>query len=94
MGELSQRRAQVLTTKLDADLATQFAIVAVRSPLLAEATRLLASHGLRTYDAVQLASALAARAADPSIVEFACFDGSLRSAAAGHGFRLVPVEPR
>ncbi len=50
----------------------------------------MTAYGLRAYDAVQLASAEAARAADPGCDSFACFDASLRDAAAGAGFALYP----
>jgi hypothetical protein len=48
---------------------------------------------VRAYDAVQLASALAARAANPGCREFACFDEGLRAAAAREGFALVRDAP-
>lgn len=58
--------------------------------LLEDAARLTAQ-GLRAYDAVQLASAVRARAADPELVSFACFDAGLRRAAARAGFSLIPT---
>lgn len=47
-------------------------------------------HPLRAHDAVQLASALAVRAADSEVVGFACFDAGLRGAAAAEGLVLAP----
>jgi uncharacterized protein len=68
----------------------RFAAVAVAAEVLDEAARRVASQRLRANDAVQLASALGARAADPSCGAFACFDDELRDAAAASGFSLVP----
>lgn len=53
--------------------------VAARGPVLEDAARLVATHALRAYDAVQLASARAARQAD----------AGLRTAAANEGFSLL-----
>ncbi len=66
-----------------------FAIVGVTDEILRTAARSLARQPLRAYDAVQLASALAARAADPSLTLFACFDETLARAARAEGFELL-----
>jgi uncharacterized protein len=68
----------------------RFGIVAPTVAVLDDAARLTGSHGLRAYDAVQLASARAAAAADDRVRTFAAFDGRLRDAAAREGFVLVP----
>lgn len=68
----------------------RFGIVGLTSLVLEDAARLTGTHGLRGYDAIQLASARAVRAADPSITSFAAFDHNLRDAAATEGFTLVP----
>lgn len=47
-------------------------------------------HGLRANDAIQLATAAAVRAADPSISRFAAFDKDLRGAAGVEGFTVEP----
>lgn len=67
-----------------------FAALPVTRAVLTAAARLIAVHGLRSLDAVQLASALRARAADPGVDTFACFDARLRQAAAAEGFSLRP----
>jgi hypothetical protein len=54
--------------------------------------QLAAVHSLRAYDAVQLASARAAAAADPSCDTVAVFDLHLRAAAVADGFRLLPPQ--
>ncbi len=58
--------------------------------VLEDAARLTGVHGLRAYDAVQLAAAVAVRAVEPSCTELAVFDGALRNAATVEGFTLVP----
>ena len=55
--------------------------------------RSTAVHGLRAYDAVQLASVLATRSADRSCASYAVFDKSLRAAAALEGFTVLPDGP-
>ncbi len=68
----------------------RFVTVAVTSRVLDTAARLTGVHGLRVYDAVQLASAQEVAAVDPGCKTFAAFDGGLRSAAATEGFALMP----
>jgi len=55
-------------------------IVDVNDPLVRRAGALAERHGLRGYDAVQLAAALDLRAADAP-VEFLSFDSRLNRAA-------------
>ena len=72
------------------DPRPRFAVVADTDDVLRDAAALCGVHGLRAYDAVQLASAEAARRADPSVSTFACFDASLRRAAATRDFATLP----
>lgn len=96
MGELDAEQARVLARRFERDLRgtadepARFAIVQAGWAVLGEAATLAASAGLRACDAVQLASAMAARRAAPTIGSFACLDTRLRDAAAAHGFRLIP----
>lgn len=96
IGQLEADAARVLVADFEADLfgtadeSPRFASVGLVDEVLDQAARLVAVHGLRAYDGVQLACALAARRADPHCLEFAAFDGSLRTAAAAEGFDLVP----
>jgi len=96
IGELPAGDAAVLTAEFEADYfgdedeAGRFAILGLPAALLDDAARLVATQGLRAYDAVQLASARAARVAEPRCATFACCDQALRSAAAAEGFALVP----
>jgi hypothetical protein len=95
MGELDGGDAAVLTSAFEHDWygdergTAAFAVVAVSDAILERAARHAAAHGLRGYEAVQLATAVAARGADPDLDTFACFDRRLRDAAAVEGFRLL-----
>jgi hypothetical protein len=57
--------------------------------VLESAAELTGTHGLRTYDAVQLTCALAAGEVDPDCNEFACYDENLRAAAAARGPQIT-----
>jgi hypothetical protein len=100
LGELSADDASVLVEEFEWDwhgepgAEQRFAVVAVTDEILEEAARSVARHPLRAFDAVQLASALAARAADPEMTTFACFDEALADAALAEGFRLLPARQR
>lgn len=67
-----------------------FQIIDVSHGILELAATSLARHALRAYDALQLASAMAARDVDDGVTEFACFDRQLREAAVAEGFDLLP----
>lgn len=96
MGELSGGHAATLVRAFEADWLGRgpregrFAVLALTDRMLEDAAGLCATEGLRGYDAIQLASAVAARAADPSCESLACFDQDLRDAAARRGFALCP----
>ena len=97
LGELQTADAEVLVAAFEADYhgtdreEPVLAAVALAPAVLESAAQVTATHSLRAYDAVQLASALAARKADPGCTEFACFDDDLRAAAARSGFSLIPA---
>ena len=97
LGELDVVDVQVLTAEFEADFhgtdqsVPRFSAVAASVEVLEDAARLCAVHGLRAYDAVQLACATAARAADPGVGTVAAFDRLLRQAAAAEGFTLLPA---
>lgn len=94
--ELTPRLTRALVTDFEDDWfgddggARRIEGVRMTSLVLEDAARLTGAHGLRAYDAIQLASARAVRGADPSLTAFAAFDGPLRDAAAAEGFALVP----
>jgi predicted nucleic acid-binding protein len=95
-GELSADDMTLLIDQFTADFhgtptrAPLFTAVAVTGRVLNHAAALATRHGLRAYDAVQLASAITARQADSACDAFACFDKNPASAAQAEGFMLVP----
>jgi predicted nucleic acid-binding protein len=97
IGELAVDSASVLVRDFEVDVlgddesSPRFAVVAVSPALLDAAAGLLPTHDLRTLDAIQLASARAARDADSRCTGFVCFDERLREAAAREGFELTPA---
>jgi uncharacterized protein len=74
-----------------AERAPRFLAVKVSDSILERAAELAGAHGLRAYDAVQLASALAAREVDARCVQFAAFDRDLTLAAVSEGFEAFPA---
>lgn len=96
MGALSAEAASTLVSRFEAELfgspttAPRLARIVVSPKILDDAARACGAHGLRAYDSVQLATALAVRDADPSCTDFAVFDAQLRDVAAIEGFHLVP----
>lgn len=96
MGELTIEQTSLLIAEFEADFRgdqtspPRFAVVSVTPTVLDDAATVAARNDLRAYDAVQLATALATRQADPGCDSFACFDANLREAAARSGFSLVP----
>lgn len=96
MGELSPEDASLLTEAFEADwFGTQdeesrFLVIRPIALILDNAARLVAAHGLRAYDGIQLASALAVGEADTGCRTFAAFDDKLRAAAAAEGLALAP----
>jgi predicted nucleic acid-binding protein len=97
VGTLDAELAATLVSRFALDFAgdhaqpARFAVIAVGPALLDSAAALVGSAGLRAYDSVQLAAAIAARDVVREIDAFACFDIDLRRAAATHGFTLVPA---
>jgi predicted nucleic acid-binding protein len=96
MGELDPVDAAILVAAFEADYhgtaedQLRFGVVATSATVLEAAARLVGVHGLRAYDAMQLASAKAAAEAVPDCRTVAAFDNTLRAAAAKEGFALLP----
>jgi predicted nucleic acid-binding protein len=94
VGELSHTDARLLVDAFLADWAGEGTATFVSVPptpsVLDAAVALAGVHGLRTYDAVQLSSARAARDAAPEVTSFLCFDAALSRAAAAEGFTVNP----
>jgi len=61
---------------------------AVTAEVIQGAAQAAINHGLRAYDSLHLATALALAAVER--VTFVCWDRDLREAAQNHGFALVP----
>jgi uncharacterized protein len=74
------------------DLPPRFLAIAVTDRILRRAADLSGTHGLRAYDAVQLASALAARDVDERCATFAAFDRDLARAAISAGLEAFPAD--
>jgi uncharacterized protein len=97
LGELSADDTALLVADFEADYfgdevqPGRFSVVTVTPAVLDHGARLVGIHGLRAYDAVQLASAMAARSAVPEGVAFAAFDKRLRAAAAAEGLAPLPA---
>ena len=92
MGEVSAAAAGGLSDEFSADWwgvgrPPRFNVVGPHPSILEDACRLVPLYGLRAFDAIQLASAVAARTADPSCDRFACYDERLAQAATAEGFR-------
>ncbi len=91
LGQLSSEHAATLVEAFEWEwFDGSFAVVGARDDVVDSAARLLALHPLRSLDAVQLATALTAREADPDLSDFVCFDRRLTEAARAEGFRTVP----
>jgi hypothetical protein len=95
-GELREGDAALLVVEFEADYfgtpgdGPRFIVTGLPASVLDAAARFVAFRALRAYDAVQLASACAARDADPGCAAFACADRRLRAAAEAEGFELLP----
>ena len=100
LGELSTQDARTLVSAFLADWAApgpdvpSYVPVAMSGPVADTAVMLCGTHGLRAYDAVQLASAMLARRADAGIDIFLATDKALLRAAAAEGFDVPEVGSR
>lgn len=97
-GDLALEDAHALTRQFEDDLYgtreqdERFLQVECGQQVRDRAADLIEVHGLRAYDAVQLASAITARGIDDSCTKFWCFDTKLGDAASVEGFN-GPVVP-
>jgi len=87
-GEVTAPDTAVLVADFEADYfgavdePPRFSVVTVTAAIIDAAAHLAGVHGLRAYDAVQLASALAVSDVVPDGIEFLGDDGALVAAAA------------
>ncbi|HYH30804.1 MAG TPA: type II toxin-antitoxin system VapC family toxin [Pseudonocardia sp.] len=97
LGEIAAGDTAVLIAAFEADYFgttdedPRFVTLAATAAVLDDAARLVGVHGLRAYDAVQLASAVATRTAVGEGVVMASFDEALSAAAAAEGLALLPT---
>lgn len=95
LGDLTSTDAQVLVSAFEADyFGTQdekprFLVIGTTTQVLDDAARLVAVHGLRAYDGVQLASACAVHASATEGLTFSAFDKKLCTAASAEGLDLL-----
>ena len=96
LGDITSEEAGTLALEFefdwfgDDDAPPRFDAVPADARVLDSAANLVASHGLRAYDAIHLSTALAVRRILPECASIVVFDTSLRSAAISEGFELVP----
>ena len=88
-GALSVREQRRIGRNLDNDWPRYLTIEVVES-LIREAARLAKGHRLRAYDAIHLASGVAARRGIGRPIVFASWDGALERAAKREGLEILP----
>ena len=90
--ELDGQQAATLDRAFIADVrGGRFVMLPVADTVVARSLACVRRHILRGADAVQLASALLAREADPAVNTMAVFDKRLRDAASAEGLALLPA---
>lgn len=94
-GEIDLDDALLLNRAFAADYAgtpeesPRFQVVEIADSAIERAAELAGAHGLRAYDAIQLACALATRAVDKNCTTLASFDRELIRAAVAEGFEVL-----
>jgi len=86
-GFITPQEAANALADFQLDFARQYAIVEVSAALVAQAASLARTHGLRGYDAVQLAAALETHSQLPSVTLLSA-DAGLNVAAQAEGLWL------
>lgn len=88
-GTLATSDAQAAATQFKADFRNRYQIVETTEQLVDLAMTLAEKHGLRGYDSIQLAAALALQSARDSLslsaITFVCADDKLNIAAIAEG---------
>lgn len=91
-GSISADTAQNVVRQFKIDIQSQYQIVEITESVVNSAMDLAEKHGLRGYDSVQLAAALALQhvraALSLSPIVFVCADDQLNSAADAVGLRF------
>ena len=86
-GSIATQDAATALADFQFDFAGQYIVVEISAGLVARAAALARRHGLRGYDAVQLAAAIEIRDADPSIT-LVSSDRELNAAATAEGLAI------
>ncbi len=86
-GSITPQDAATAVADFQLDFARQYRIVEVSAGLVAQAATLARRHGLRGYDAVQLAAVLEIHATDPSMTLLSA-DAELNTAALAEGLSV------
>jgi predicted nucleic acid-binding protein len=86
-GSITPHDAATAVADFQLDFARQYRVVEVSPGLVAQAVRLARRHGLRGYDAVQLAAVLEIHATDPSLM-LGSADAELNTAALAEGLTV------
>ena len=88
-GEISLGEADSLVGRIYRDAESQYRVESSTPEILRDAARLIDSHPLRTYDAVQLAGCLAVRNSVLLPLAFVCADFRLCAAAGSEGLAVL-----
>ena len=86
-GSITPQDAATAVADFQLDFARQYRVVEVSAGLVAQAATLARRHGLRGYDAVQLAAVLEIHATDPSMTLLSA-DVELNTAALAEGLSV------
>ncbi len=86
-GYITPQAAATALADFQLDFARQYAIVEVSAALVAQAASLARKHGLRGYDAVQVAAALETHARIPSLTMLSA-DADVNAAAQAEGLAV------
>jgi len=91
-GELDDELAATLDRAFTTDVRRgRFIALPLTDAVVVRSLDCVRRHRLRGADALQLASALLAREADPDVNTMAVFDRRLRAAAGAEGLALLPA---
>ena len=92
-GDISGPDANRILKQIDEDRSSLYLVQPSSSAVIEEAARLLDSHPLRTYDALQLAGCLTDGHSVPAPLTFVCADRRLCQAAGFEGLTILnPLE--
>jgi uncharacterized protein len=87
-GNLTQADANRLQRTFMRHFQSQYVVIKLSTPILKQGSAITMQHGLRTLDAIQLASALKAQKTINAPIIFISADANLLTAAATEGFAV------